>query len=186
MCRRKASAGQRVPEWGWAAAATAAAACYLRCSEQGRALLLTHATPAAGEDLWQAFNLIREGDRVEATTFRKVGARVPALVPRWLLPAACPCPHARLMHIDSRQRPRAPADPTCSGAWPCLPGRLTASRPSCRRRCPALAACSVQVDRDRGTGSESERVKLRLMIAVEAVDYDAEGVWREGRCVRKE
>lgn len=28
---------------------------------------------------------------------------------------------------------------------------------------------------DRGTGSESERIKLRLTIAVEGVDYDAEG-----------
>lgn len=55
-----------------------------------------------GEDLWHAFNLIREGDRVEATTFRKV-------------------------------------------------------------------------QRDTGTGAESERVKLRLMIAVEGVEYDAEG-----------
>lgn len=26
----------------------------------------------AGEDLWHAYNLIREGDHVEATTFRKV------------------------------------------------------------------------------------------------------------------
>ncbi len=26
----------------------------------------------AGEDLWHAYNLIREGDRVTATTFRKV------------------------------------------------------------------------------------------------------------------
>jgi hypothetical protein len=25
-----------------------------------------------GEDLWHAYNLVREGDRVEATTFRKV------------------------------------------------------------------------------------------------------------------
>ncbi|PRW60647.1 PELOTA 1 isoform X1 [Chlorella sorokiniana] len=28
--------------------------------------------PEEGEDLWHAYNLIREGDRVEATTFRKV------------------------------------------------------------------------------------------------------------------
>lgn len=55
-----------------------------------------------GEDLWHAYNLVREGDRVEATTFRKV-------------------------------------------------------------------------QKDVGAGSESERVKLKLMIAVEAVEYDAEG-----------
>lgn len=28
--------------------------------------------PQSGEDLWHAYNLVREGDRVEATTFRKV------------------------------------------------------------------------------------------------------------------
>ena len=56
----------------------------------------------AGEDLWHAYNLILEGDRVEATTFRKV-------------------------------------------------------------------------QKDLGTGSESERVKLKLMVAVEGVEYDAEG-----------
>ncbi|KAL4422403.1 hypothetical protein ABPG75_008600 [Micractinium tetrahymenae] len=28
--------------------------------------------PEEGEDLWHAYNLVREGDRVEATTFRKV------------------------------------------------------------------------------------------------------------------
>lgn len=28
--------------------------------------------PSAGEDLWHAYNLVLEGDRVEATTFRKV------------------------------------------------------------------------------------------------------------------
>ena len=27
---------------------------------------------AAGEDMWHAYNLIREGDQVTATTFRKV------------------------------------------------------------------------------------------------------------------
>lgn len=58
--------------------------------------------PPPGEDLWHAYNLVREGDRVEATTFRKV-------------------------------------------------------------------------QRDTGTGGESEKVKLRLMVAVEAVEYDAEG-----------
>ncbi|KAI3429800.1 hypothetical protein D9Q98_010113 [Chlorella vulgaris] len=56
-----------------------------------------------GEDLWHAYNLIREGDRVEATTFRKVL-------------------------------------------------------------------------RDTGAGGESERIKLKLMIAVEGVEYDAEGL----------
>lgn len=30
--------------------------------------------PRSGEDLWHAYNLVREGDRVEATTFRKVRA----------------------------------------------------------------------------------------------------------------
>ena len=38
---------------------------------------LRHSPPSLppthpGEDLWHAFNLVREGDRVEATTFRKV------------------------------------------------------------------------------------------------------------------
>ncbi|EFN59828.1 hypothetical protein CHLNCDRAFT_29371 [Chlorella variabilis] len=58
--------------------------------------------PEEGEDLWHAYNLILEGDRVEATTFRKV-------------------------------------------------------------------------QKDLGTGSESERVKLKLMVAVQGVEYDAEG-----------
>jgi protein pelota len=56
----------------------------------------------AGEDLWHAYNLIREGDHVTATTFRKV-------------------------------------------------------------------------QKDVGTGTDSERIKLKLTIAVEGVEYDAEG-----------
>jgi protein pelota len=64
--------------------------------------LLRAPSQPAGEDLWHAYNLIREGDRVEATTFRKVL-------------------------------------------------------------------------RDTGAGGESERIKLKLMIAVEGVEYDAEG-----------
>lgn len=42
----------------------------------GRLLLSWSANDActrtAGEDLWHCYNLIREGDRVTATTFRKV------------------------------------------------------------------------------------------------------------------
>lgn len=30
------------------------------------------ARPGAAEDMWHAYNLIREGDHVTATTFRKV------------------------------------------------------------------------------------------------------------------
>lgn len=33
---------------------------------------LPAAVPPAAEDIWHVFNLIREGDRVTATTFRKV------------------------------------------------------------------------------------------------------------------
>lgn len=62
--------------------------------------------PEDGEDLWHAYNLIRAGDRVTATTFRKVS-------------------------------------------------------------------------RDTGASSDSERVRLRLTVAVEGVEYDAEGA-----CIR--
>ena len=31
-----------------------------------------HTSTGAGEDLWHAYNLIREGDQVTATTFRKI------------------------------------------------------------------------------------------------------------------
>ncbi|KAL6761649.1 meiotic cell division protein pelota [Haematococcus lacustris] len=58
--------------------------------------------PEEAEDMWHAYNLIREGDRLTATTFRKVA-------------------------------------------------------------------------RDLGTGTDNERVKIKLTIAVEGVDFDAEG-----------
>ena len=60
--------------------------------------------PCPAEDIWHAFNLIREGDRVTATTFRKV-------------------------------------------------------------------------NKDSGIGADSERVKLKLTLAVEGIDFDAEGRW---------
>lgn len=34
--------------------------------------LMHSITPVAGEDLWHVYNLIRQGDLVTATTFRKV------------------------------------------------------------------------------------------------------------------
>eukprot|EP00887_Chlorella_sp_A99_P003861 scaffold11.g3861.t1 len=63
---------------------------------------LIKVVPEEGEDLWHAYNLIREGDLITATTFRKVA-------------------------------------------------------------------------RESGTGADSERVKLKLTVAVEGVEYDAEG-----------
>ena len=43
--------------------------------------------PRAAEDMWHAYNLIREGDHVTATTFRKVS--------RWTAPALPRLPASR-------------------------------------------------------------------------------------------
>ena len=75
-CQRKVGAGGG-PQGRGDTAQGGQQSCRLPTGGAGGALEHPSQRPTplprvAGEDLWHAYNLVREGDRLEATTFRKV------------------------------------------------------------------------------------------------------------------